>query len=132
MYENLMPKGADKEIFEKILEAWREGLSDREACFHASPDMKFTIKELREWYAEEPRLFDLRDGLKGGRLTKARRVVNKAIDEGNEKTARWFLEKKAPEEFGTKAQISIDAPIEVSVVDKEAEMRAFMEQFGEE
>lgn len=132
MYEHLMPKGADKEIFDKIIKAWSEGLSDREACFEASPDMSFTVKELRVWLAEEPRLFDLRDGLRGKTVSKARRVVKKSIEDGNEKTARWYLEKRAPEEFGTKAQISIEAPIEVSVKDKEAEMKAFMEQFGEE
>lgn len=132
MYEHIKPKEMKKEIFDRLVEAWSNGLSDREACFYASPDMEFVHNDLKDMYLDNPALLDLRDGLKMKLTTSARKVVKKAIEKGNEKTARWYLEKKMPDEFGTKAQITVDRPIEVSLSDKEAQMEAFMEQFVEE
>lgn len=131
MYEHLRPTKLDKKIYDKLIEAWSNGLSDREALFFACPDMSITLDDLQRMYIEKPDLVILKEGLKGKLVSKARTVVKEAIDKGNEKTARWYLEKKAPDEFGTKAQIEVQQPISVSIEDKRKEMEAFMEQFNE-
>lgn len=132
MYENLKPTGLDKKIFDKLIEAWKSGMSDREALFYACPDMSITLDDLQKMYIEKPDLIILREGLKGKLVTKARKVVKEAIDKGNEKTARWYLEKKVPDEFGAKAQIEVQQPINVSLADKRKEMEEFMEKFTNE
>lgn len=135
-YEKYKPEGVKKKIWEIVVEAWENGLSDKEACFRV---LKLTGDELtpakmRSWYVKNAKVQELRDMLRDQIITSARLVIKESIEKDkNEKTARWVLEHKAADEFSTKAAIAFErAAIEISVADKEENMKKFMEQFGEE
>lgn len=135
MYEEIKPKEIRSKIWDVLVEAWENGLSDREACFRILKlcKVEMTPAQLRTFYARYPKMHDLRDMLKDQIVTSARLVVKESVEKDrNEKTARWVLEHMKPDEFSTKAAIAFErAAIEVSVADKEEGMKKFMEQFGE-
>lgn len=132
-YEAIKPSEVDNIIWEIVIDAWENGLSDREACFRVlkQTGRELTPANIRQWYVKHPKVHDLRDMLRDQIVTSARLVVKESVEKDkNEKTARWVLEHLKPDEFSTKASVAFErAAIEISVEDKEESMKKFMEQF---
>lgn len=135
-YGKYKPNGVRPKIWEIVVEAWENGLSDREACFRVLKQTKaeLTPADMRKWYVQNGKVQELRDMLRDEIITSARLVIKESIEKDrNEKTARWLLEHKMADEFSTKAAIAFEkAAIEVSVRDKEENLKKFMEQFDAE
>lgn len=132
-YAGLKPKELKSASWAAIVEAWENGLSDREAAFRASRNASDHIKEsdIKRWIKENPDIGDLRDYLHSDILSTAKLNIVDRIREGDVRTAKWYLERKAADEFSTKAAVAFEgAAIELSLEDKEKQIEEFMKQFG--
>lgn len=133
-YRELKPKDVSDEVWDIVLRCWDDGLSDREAALTVRRELNENIltADIHEWTAGNPEVEILREMLSSGVTIKAKRNVKKSISDGSVQSSKWWLERKAPNEFSTKATVAFeDAAIEVSVKDKTNAMEKFMEKFGE-
>lgn len=134
-YRGFCPAGVKSKVWQAVVEAWQNGLSDREAAFVASRDADAAIKEsdIREWMRKNPDIEDLKEMLQTELLTKSKLNVREAIDGGDVRTSKWYLERKAANEFSTKAAVAFEgAVVDLSMEEKEKAMKKFMSQFGGE
>lgn len=92
-------------VLGKLEYAFSMGCTDLEACLHADihPDT------LYEYQRKNPPFSERKQMLKTKLILKARETIAKNMDDV--KTAKWFLEKKLPNEFG---QNTGYAPKEIS------------------
>lgn len=132
-YIAFKPKDMPEEAWKILVDAWENGLSDREASFRMSRDDGYYIteKEIRNYLDANPRMADLRDFLRADLVSKAKMNIAEAIREGSVSTTKWYLERKAPDEFSSKAAVALEgAIVQVSMEEKQAEMDKFLEGFG--
>lgn len=127
------PKGIKDATWRAVIEAWENGLSDREAAFRASKREDadaITADDIRMWCKDDPKVGELRANLHSDLLSSAKLTVADALREGDVKTAKWYLERKAADEFSTKQAVAFEgAVIEVSLEEKEKALKELMEQF---
>ena len=130
------PKGMKEKAWALLLEAWENGLSDREAAFRMQKlgGENVTAEDLRRWCDEDPELGDLRADLQSDLLASAKLLVADALKNGKGRdalqTARWYLERKAADEFSTKQAVAFEgAVVELSLEEKERALKEMMEQF---
>lgn len=131
-YYKFKPQGISRAAWKGIITAWQDGLSDREAAFRASREdgILITEAELKELVATDERIADLRDYLHSDVLMMAKQNIAESIREGSVSTAKWLLERKAANEYSTKASVNFEnAVIGLSMAEKEAEMDKFMDKF---
>lgn len=128
-----MPKNVSPATWNAVVEAWQNGLSDREAAFRASKVSTVYVKEsdIKKWIKENPDVGELRDHLHADLLSAAKLTIAEKIAEGDVRTAKWYLERKGASEFSTKSAVAFEnAAIELTLEDKEKKMKEFMKQFG--
>lgn len=115
----------------KLREAWKWGLTDKQAASHAS----MTYSQLQRYLAEDEELDTWRKSYKDRQAIRnqitARKNIASELSKGDVRTSRWYLEKTS-EEFQTKSQVQVGGTIDVAVEDKEQALKKFMEQFGNE
>lgn len=131
------PAGVKDAAWSAIIEAWENGLSDREASFRASKISGEDIKaeDIRRWCKDDPELGELRVNLQSDLLSSAKLTVADRLRSGDVRTARWYLERKAADEFSTKQAVAFEgAVVELSLEEKEKALKEMMEKFhgGEE
>lgn len=132
-YDALKPKNVKKEVWDAVLEAWANGLSDREAAFRASEYFHTTEKQIKEWREENADIEIIRDRLQVGLLAKAKLNIADSIEEGSVATAKWYLERKAPEEFSTKSSMQFEnAVVELTIEEKQKKIEEMLKEFGNE
>ena len=90
-----------EEIVKKLESAYQLGVSDEIASNYAGIS-KVTLYKWRETY---PELVNRLDGAKHYARMAAGAVVVQAIKDKDVNTAKWWLEKKYPQEFGTQPQV---------------------------
>lgn len=132
-YRALKPKDISDVQWREIIDAWENGLSDREAAFRASKISGKLVTEARikELLAESEDVGFIRDACHSEILSKAKLNIKRSVEQGNVSTSKWLLERKAPEEFSTKAAVAFEGAVaSLSMDDKQKEMDEFMEQFG--
>lgn len=132
MYLGLKPKDVDEKIWFAVINAWKNGLSDREAAYRASEysDIQIKASDIQRWKKENPDIRELCEMLKDDIKAIAKTNIKKLLDNGDDKTSRWYLEHKCPEEFSTKAAVAFEgAAVEVSLADKEQALKDLVEQF---
>ena len=132
-YMGLKPKEISNTAWRTIVEAWQNGLSDREAAFRASRNSKNFIKasDIQRWFRENPDIEELKLFLLDDLLSESKMTVADSIRCRDVRTAKWFLERKAPNEFSTKAAIAFEgAAVELTLEEKEKKMQEFMDGFG--
>ena len=131
-FNKLKPKKLNDAAWEAIIEAWENGLSDREASFRASKisGQDITADELRKWCKDDPELGELRANLQSDLLSEAKLTVADALRSKDPRTARWYLERKATDEFSTKQAVAFEgAVIELSMDEKEKALKEKMAEF---
>lgn len=92
---------------EKIIlleQAFSLGCSDLEACLHADIS-KTTLYNFQE---KHPEFVDRKAMLKEKLVLKARTVIAESLNNKDENTAKWYLERKAKDEFSTKVENDIN------------------------
>ncbi len=94
------PTVVTAEVLRKLEEAFTWGCSNREACLYADIG-ETTFYEYRAANSDfAKRIEVLRDSPK----LKARAIINKKLNELDGDTAKWYLERKAKDEFSTKTE----------------------------
>lgn len=129
-YIGIKPPNVREKVWIAVVDAWENGLSDREASFRASRDSGIFIKEseIKQWRKDYPDVDALRDFLHSDITSNAKLVIREAIREGSVSTSKWYLERKAPDEFSSKSAIAFEgAAVELSMEDKKEKMAEFMD-----
>lgn len=130
----LKPEKVEAVTWSTVVEAWENGLSDREAAFRASKvGAHITADDIRQWIKDNPEIGELKANLHDELLSDAKINIAKALkknDRDGLQTARWYLERKAPDEFSTKQAIAFEgAVVELSLEEKEKKLNEIMEKF---
>ena len=129
----LKPRGLKIVTWQIILNAWENGLSDREAAFLASKDGNayVTEEDVKGWLADNADIASLKDFLQSDLLSNAKLNIADNIRNGNVSTSKWYLERRAPEEFSTKAAVAFEgAVVGLTMEEKQAEIDQLLEGFG--
>lgn len=113
----------DPELKQKIELAYAKGCSKCEVCAFADISVSTLDKYLKRHPEEAERL----ELLKSRPLTNARFNVTQALEEGDVDVSKWYLERKAKDEFSTKANVDITPS--ATIKDKEEALREFMDNF---
>jgi len=132
-YRNLKPKNVDDEVWTTVVQAWENGLSDREASLFVSKKLGIYIKasEISQWRKDNPDVAELKEFLDQSMRMESKLTVNDAIRAGKVKSAQWYLERKAADEFSTKSAVAFEgAVVELSLEEKEKALKDLVEQFG--
>lgn len=127
------PVDMPDEAWSAIIEAWENGLSDREASLRAARDSGIFLTEaqLKEIVAKSPEISSLRDFLRCELVSQAKLNIANSMREGSVSTAKWYLERKVPEEFSTKAAVAFEgAVVGLTMEEKQAELDKLLESFG--
>lgn len=86
----------------KLEQAFSMGCSDLEACLFAD----ISKQTLYDYQKKNPEFADRKAMLKEKMIFKARSVIADALNKKDENTAKWYLERKAKNEFGTRTEIT--------------------------
>lgn len=134
-FMSLKPKDINNAAWRLVIESWENGLSDREAAFRASRRSCSYVSEshIKQWIKDNPAIGELKERLQSDLLSEAKLTISDSIRHGDVRTAKWYLERKAANEFSTKAAIAFEgAAVELTLEEKERKMQEFMEGFGGE
>lgn len=134
-YIGIKPQGVGEKVWATVVDAWMNGLSDREASLRASKDSGVFVKEseIKEWRKDYPDVDALRDFLHSDILSKAKLNIAEQINNGNAGISKWYLERKAADEFSTKSAVAFEGgAVELSIEEKREKMAEFMERFDDE
>ena len=133
-YSHLKPKKVDPEVWTIVVEAWENGLSDREASLMVSRKLQVYVKasDIAQWKKDNPEIAELKAFLEVAVRTDAKLTVADAIRAGRVKSAEWYLERKAADEFSTKSAVAFEgAVVELSLEEKEEALKRLVESFGD-
>lgn len=135
LFEGYKPYRMDRDVWLAILEGWENGLSDQEVCFRVTKQTGKNLKfdELKRLVHEDKEIADLREHLRSSLVVDSKLNIADAIREGDTPTAKWYLERRSPEEFSTKSSIAFDeaSKITVSIEDKEQALMEMIENFND-
>ena len=111
------PTKMTSETIAKLEQAFSLGCSDLEACIYAdvSPSILYRFQE------KNPEFRERKEMLKQKLVLKARTVVAEALKNKDENTAKWYLERKARDEFAAKQEVAVgnleSSPFKIEIVD---------------
>lgn len=96
------PTEMTKETLLKLESMFSIGASDLEACLMAdiSPSTLYNFQK------QHPEFLERKQMLKEKLVLKARTVIADALNRKDENTAKWYLERKKKNEFGTRQEIT--------------------------
>lgn len=96
----------------KLKEGFAQGFSVRNACIWAdiSQDTYF------DYCKKHPSFSDQCKTLQQKPLIKSILVINKALNEGDVSTAKWYAERKAKDEFSLKTETELSGEVKSKVV----------------
>lgn len=133
---NKKPKKIKDAVWSILVEAWENGLSDREASFRIEKltGEEITADSIRQMCKDYPEVGELRANLLCDLLTTSKLVIAETLhgDDPREKikTARWYAERKGANEFSTKQAIAFEgAVVELSLEEKEKALKELMAEF---
>lgn len=131
-FADLKPKKVSDILWCAVVKAWENGLSDREAAFRASKESGTIVRadEIKKWKKDDPRVAELCEMLKDDIKALAKCNAKKLLEAGDDKTTRWYLEHKCPEEFSTKSAVAFEgAVVELSLDEKQKALEQLLETF---
>lgn len=88
------------------------GCTNREACLYADV-AESTFYDFLKEYPEYSEKIDI---WKNYEKIKARMVVHKALDKGDRDMAKWYLERKAKDEFSTKQEVDATTSNRIEII----------------
>lgn len=107
------PRAIGEKELRKLEEAFKMGCTNREACFYADVCESTFYDFLKEY----PEFSEKIDIWKSYEKIKARMVIHKALDNGDKDMAKWYLERKARDEFSTKQEFDATVNNRVEIID---------------
>lgn len=109
------PRKINKEILGKLEEAFLYGLSDREACLYAN----INPSTLYDYCKLHPKFSERKELLKEKPKMRAKMNLAVKIANGDIGVSKYYLERKARDEFGDTPQVAIsddDKVININIV----------------
>lgn len=98
------PTVMTESVLAKLEEAFSNGATDLEACFLA----EVSKDSLYNYQKEHPEFIERKEALKSMIKYQAKRVVSKAIKEGDKTQSNWYLDRKGKDEgFSTRSETDI-------------------------
>ncbi len=91
----------------KLEQGFLMGLSDRKCCAFA--DVSTTA--LYEYCTKHPKFAERKEQLKDSPAIQAQINVVTAINNGDEDMSKWYLERKAKNEFSTKQEVDLSGEV---------------------
>lgn len=135
-YRKLKPKEITDLTWRILVEAWENGLSDREVALRLCKESRadqMSATEIRKMINANPDVADLKATLAMELITASKLTVADAVKDGDIKTAKWYLERKAADEFSTKQAVALEsAVIDLTIEDKEKALKRMIEGFEED
>lgn len=130
-FASYKPKQIKDAAWREVIKAWENGLSNQEAAYRASRiGEDVTAKDIAEWIKDNPEIGNLKAMLEADLRSAAKLTVADAIKDGDVKTSKWYLERKAPDEFSTKASIEFEnAVVALTLDEKEDALKRMIENF---
>ncbi len=86
----------DQSKVHELFAGFSIGLKIEEACSHIG----ITVRQYKYFVQLHPQVTEIRKGFTLSPSIKARMTIISALNKGNLKVSKWWLEKKNPEEFG--------------------------------
>ena len=108
----------------KLKEGFAQGFSVRNACIWADINQDTYF----EYCKKHPKFSEQCKTLQQKPLIKSILVINKALNEGDVSTAKWYAERKAKDEFSLKTETEHSGQIQSKVVYIEKEEKEAYEQ----
>lgn len=96
------PTAIDANILAKLRDAFSYAATDEEACQQAN----ISPATLYRYIEENPEFWEEKERLKNMPNFTAKKVIISQIQEWDEKSAQWWLERKAKNEFSTRSEIT--------------------------
>jgi hypothetical protein len=90
----------DDVTLQKLENAFSLGATDGEACFQAG----IAPATLYNYQNAHPEYVERKNQLKDRMIFKARSVIAEALNNRDKEVAKWYLERKAKNEFSTKVE----------------------------
>lgn len=112
------------ETIAKLEEAFLMGCPDTEACLWAD----INPSTLYHYQEKHPEFIQRKEALRKKPTLTARRNITKAVDSGDLDSSKWYLERKAKEEFskGDTLAVSVSDDLGESVEAMRDGIRAFL------
>lgn len=101
------PTVMTEEVLQKLEYAFMRGLTDLEACLFAN----IGTTTLYNYCEENPEFRERKEELKKNPTAKAKLNVYEAIENKDVDVSKWYLERKAKDEFSTKQEVSGDIKV---------------------
>lgn len=132
-YIKYKPKKLKDLTWRIIVSAWESGASDKEVSLLLIKENKadhLSATEIHQLYSTNQEIAELKAMLNYDLINAARRSIAKSVKNGNVKSSKWYLERKAADEFSTKQAVAFEgAVIELSIEDKEKALKDMVEKF---
>lgn len=131
-YRALKPEEIPTKVWNLVIESWENGLSDREAAFRATKysDIHLTESDIKKWMVDNPDLVKLKDYLHSDLLSSARLNIAREIAKGNTSVSKWYLERKAADEFSTRSAVAFEGAVaELTIEEKQEKLKELMKEF---
>lgn len=96
------PTKVTPEVVTKLEQAFSMGCTDEEACLFAD----ISRMSLQRYQEAHPSFRDRKALLKQKLVLKARSVIAEALNRKDENTAKWYLERKAKNEFSARQELT--------------------------
>ena len=116
-----------EDVVNNLERAFMDGASNIEACTRAGISRTIFYR----WLKENPDFADHIEELRSIPTGKARQNIVDSIKDGNIDSSRWYLERKAREEFGNKAEIGINASVGYGLDDTEKAVETIIKRYLE-
>lgn len=108
------PTSRTPEVVGVLVASFQNGLNITQACLQAG----ITDETYRNWCKEDPNFLADMDKARTFLSSKARQNLAKKINEGDEKTSQWWLERKDRREFATRSEHGVDVDPVKEILDK--------------
>ena len=105
------PTVMTEEVLQKLEYAFMRGLSDVEACLYAD----IATSTLYNYCNDNPDFLERKEELKKHPTAQAKLNVTEAIENGDTDMSKWYLERRAKDEFSTKQEIAADVNSDITI-----------------
>lgn len=101
------PTVMTESTIKKLEYAFLKGMSDKEACIFAD----ITQQTLYNYCNAHPEYFERKELLKEMPKVKAKINIVEGIENGDTELSKWYLERKAKDEFSTKQDVDVSGSL---------------------
>lgn len=105
------PTVMTEEVVDKLTYAFSKGLSDREACLYVG----ISTTTLYDYCNDNPDFAERKELLKEQPKIKAKMNICEALEYKDVDISKWYLERRAKDEFSTKQEITADVDTDVTI-----------------